>query len=592
MSVSDTAQSVLDTLVGVDGMRLAGMTLCAFVTALGAVPVAPALASTDGLAHFTRSQTAAVPTMLSGEDRAYYASLFEAVDSDNWTRVEVLLSQRPDGPLHGSALAAYYLDPGSPRIDLLRIENWLRRYSGHPQAEAIVRLGQTRGLSFVPALPQPNALVRQPGITRRKLPDPARDATMPASVASAILDRIKNDDPDGARLLLDGVDASLSAEARAEWRQRVAWSYYIENRDAEAYAMAQQVAQGSGAWVAEGDWTAGLAAWRLGDCNRAGQYFNAASRSAGDAELKVAAHYWAARSLVRCREPDAATAHLRAAARYDETLYGMLAAEQLGTQLPSDHAADSFTAENWRTLSAAPAVREAVMLTEIGRTDLADEALRWQARYGDPRSYTPLTRLARALGLTGAQTFMAYNAPRGSAAPQHLRWPVTYKQPYGEWRIDPALAFAHALQESNFREGVVSPAGAIGLMQIMPIARREYAASINMSDGADLKDARVNLAFGQRTLEALARAGYTGGALPKVMAAYNAGPTPVARWNSEVNDQGDPLLWMESLPYWETRSYVNIVMRNYWMYLRQAQANAPSRVDLAENDWPRFPATR
>ena len=113
-----------------------------------------------------------------------------------------------------------------------------------------------------------------------------------------------------------------------------------------------------------------------------------------------------------------------------------------------------------------------------------------------------------------------------------------------------------------------------------------------MSSSADLKQPEVNLAFGQRALEALARAGFTGGHLPKVMAAYNAGPTPVSRWNSEVRDQGDPLLWMESIPYWETRSYVAIVMRNYWMYLRQTNGAAPSRAALAQNAWPEFPAAR
>jgi hypothetical protein len=82
----------------------------------------------------------------------------------------------------------------------------------------------------------------------------------------------------------------------------------------------------------------------------------------------------------------------------------------------------------------------------------------------------------------------------------------------------------------------------------------------------------------------------TGGALPKIMAAYNAGLTPVTRWNSEVNDQGDPLLYMESIPYWETRSYVAIVMKNYWMYERQAHAASQSRTALAANAWPGFPS--
>ena len=560
----------------------AGTALCA----------TPALAQSDSVAYFTASHSSALPTLLSTEDRGYYASLFDAIDAQNWDRVEVLLSQRSEGPLHGAALATYYLDPNSPRIELGRIEDWLRRYPDGSRVEDIVRLGETRGLSWRPDLPRENSLTRQQGITRRVRPATVRDGTMPDSVREAILERITNDDPDGARLLLDGVDASLSGQARAEWRQRVAWSYYIENRDAEAYGMAQLVGQGSGPWVAEGHWVAGLSAWRLGDCARAGQYFAASASEADNVELRTAAHYWAARSLIRCRQPQTADAHLRSAARYDETLYGMLANEQLGRDLPRDHTAPDLTAEDWRKLSGETAVREAVMLAEIGRRDIADEILRWQVRYGSSRDFAALTRLARALGLAGAQTFMAYNAPRGERSPANLRWPVAYHAPHGGWRVDPALAFAHALQESNFRERVVSPANAIGLMQIRPIAAREYAASINMSASADLKDPRTNLAFGQRTLEALAQAGYTRGHLPKVMAAYNAGPTPVARWNNEINDQGDPLLWMESIPYWETRGYVAIVMRNYWMYLRQADAEAPSRTDLAENDWPQFPRTR
>lgn len=563
------------------------------VAAFVGFAVAPQLAAqSQSVAYFTRSHSAALPQLLSSDDRIYYGSLFEAIDSKNWERVELLLTQREDGPLHASARAIYYLHPESPRIDITRIEDWLRRYPDSPQAEAIVRLGKTRGLSWSPDLRREQTLVRQPGTTRRTLPSTIEDGTILPDMRKAILDRIVNDDPDGARILLDGIDASLSPQSRAEWRQRIAWSYYIENRDAEAYGMAQLVSQGSGPWVAEGDWVAGLAAWRLGDCERAAEYFRSSAAGASNPELGSAAHYWASRAFIRCREPEKADEQLHGAARYHETLYGMLAYEQLGQQLSGAHTAPDLTAQDWARIEREPAVRQAVMLAEINRRDLADEALRWQVRTGDAASFIALTRLARALGLAGTQTFMAHNAPRGTASPPSLRWPVAYHQPRGGWKVDPALAFAHTLQESSFREGVVSPAGAIGLMQIMPITRREYAASININANADLKDPANNLAFGQRALEALAQAGYTRGHLPKVMAAYNAGPTPVARWNGEINDQNDPLLWMESIPYWETRSYVAIVMRNYWMYLRQADADAPSRTDLAENDWPIFPRTR
>ncbi|WP_050601183.1 lytic transglycosylase domain-containing protein [Qipengyuania citrea] len=554
---------------------------------------APVTGQGDSVDYFTRSHAAALPQLLSADERGYYASLFAAIEARNWDRVEVMLAGRSEGPLHGAALAAYYLHPESPRIELPRIEAWLARYAQLPQAEAMVRLGQTRGLENPPRLPGARDLVRQPGSSKRIRPGTINDGTMPASVRAAILEHITNDDPDGARLLLDGVDATLSPQARAEWRYRVAWSYYIENQDAQAWALADTVRDnGSGPWVAEGDWAAGLAAWRLGDCDKAAEAFQRSAAASTNPNLTAAAHYWASRALIRCRFPEKSDEQLRGAARFPETLYGMLAHEQLGRDLPETHAQPDLTEADWRRLRDEDAVQQAVMLAEIGQRDEAADDLVWLVRTGDPDDYPALSRLARALGLTGAQTFMAYNAPRGEGAHPSLRYPVTFRTPVGGWRVDPALAFAHALQESNFRERVVSPAGAIGLMQIMPITQREYAASINMSSNADLKDPAVNLAFGQRTLESLSTASYTQGRLPKIMAAYNAGPSPVARWESEIRDAGDPLLYMESIPYWETRGYVAVVMRNYWMYLRQADAPAPSRIDLAENDWPQFPKVR
>src|SRR3546814_11622037 len=87
--------------------------------------------------------------------------------------------------------------------------------------------------------------------------------------------------------------------------------------------------------------------------------------------------------------------------------------------------------------------------------------------------------------------------------------------------------------------------------------------------------------YGQRYLERLRDMSATGGLLPKVMAAYNAGPVPVGRWNYEVHDNGDPLLFIESIPYYETRAYVTIVMRNYWMYQKQAGDETNSHTSLA-----------
>lgn len=553
---------------------------------------APAFANAASVAYFTRETAAAVPTLLTAEDRAWYAGFYAAADAKAWDRVETLLAERPDGPLHGPARARYYLDPASPQIDLARLSDWLDRHAELPQAEAIARVAAARGAVEAPALPAAQQLRPQPGHTRRNRPRSVDDGTMPAEIAKAIGDRITADDPDGARLLLDGVDANLSAEARAEWRQKIAWSYYIENRDADAFAQAQTVAAGRGPWVAEGAWVAGLAAWRLGNCRDAAIGFAQANRAA-DPELSAAANYWLARSFIRCRQPGQAAAALRQAARFDETLYGMLALEQLGEPVPADHLRPDLTAADWQRLERRPNARAAVMLAALGRRGEASEALRHQARIGPAAEFPALARLGRALGVPEAQRFTAYNAPRGAEPDPAARWPITGRSPRGGWRVDPALAFAHALQESSFREEVVSPANAIGLMQVRPIAAREHADDIGLdARSIDLKDPAINLAVGQEALGALAASANTRGHLPKVIAAYNAGMTPVARWNGEIRDGGDPLLWMESIPYWETRAYVNIVLRNYWMYLRQAGAPAASRLALAQNAWPAFPKER
>ncbi len=570
-------------------VRKLSLTFSVLAGGMALAGAAPALANSAAYFH-SHSVQSDVPTLLSQTDRDYYRTVFAALDRQEWEKVEALLAERRDGPLHLIAQAEYYLDANSPRIELDRLEAWLRKGHDLPQAAQIARLALTRGLGEMPDLPREHSFQYQPAAPKRTRPATISDGTLPEDVRRAILERITNDDPDGARQLLDGIDARLSPEARAEWRQRVAWSYYIENDDAASLAMANTVSDGRGPWVAEGNWVAGLAAWRMGDCMAALSSFENAGRNSTNPELTAAAYYWANRAAIRCRMPDRAGEYLQAAARHDETLYGMLAAEQLGVELPNRYANADFNERDWRKLRGSENVQIAIQLAEIGEDNLASEALIYQAKIGDPSDYESLTRLARCLGLASTQLYMAHNAPRGGKPDPSIAYPLAKWQPVTGWKVDPALAYAHTLQESNFRTAVVSPANAKGLMQITPITVREHAPRLNMSASAvDLADPSVNLAFGQENLEMLRDARPTEGKLPKIMAAYNAGLSPVTRWNDEIRDQNDPLLYMESIPYWETRGYVAIVMRNYWMYERQAQSHSPSRLALASGHWPAFP---
>ncbi len=548
-------------------------------------------ANSAALDYFqSRAARTAVPSLLSQDDRAYYRDLFAALKKQDWVKAQALFAQRADGPLHQVARAEYYLAANSPKVELPALQSWLSAGTELPQAEQIATLAVKRGAVTMPALPQSQALYPQPGMPKRIRPREIADGTMPNVVAASILDKIKTDDPLGARVLLDGIDALLSPEARSEWRQRVAWAYYIENDDAAAYALAQTVAEGAGPWIPEGHWTAGLAAWRLNDCAGASDAFAKAAGTAQNPELQAAALYWQARALTRCRQPEKASAPLRASARLDETFYGMLAAEELGLKLPESHAAPDFTQADWQKLRETGNVRTAVALAEIGEDGLADEVLRQQARIGSPSQYQPLSRLARDLGLPATQLWMAQNAPSGGRPEPAARFPTPKWTPATGWKVDPALVYAHTLQESVFRARAVSPAGARGLMQIMPAAARDHAGDLGVpGTAADLARPEVNLAFGQQHLQMLRDSSGTQGLLPKVMAAYNAGLQPITRWKTEIRDQGDPLLWMESIPYWETRGYVAIVFKNYWMYERQAGGPSESREALAQGMWPTFP---
>jgi soluble lytic murein transglycosylase-like protein len=247
-----------------------------------------------------------------------------------------------------------------------------------------------------------------------------------------------------------------------------------------------------------------------------------------------------------------------------------------------------FGSADWQQLKDSPNVRAAVAMAAIGQTAKADQFIRHQARIGGAGQYDALLKLANALNMPATQLWLAHNGPAGKQPGSFARFPAPDWRPDGGWRVDPALIYAHTLQESGFRSDVVSSAGARGLMQVLP----GTGSDMGLASPAQLFVPSTNMEYGQRYLENLRNMSATGGLLPKVMAAYNAGPLPVERWNSEVKDNGDPLLFIESLPYYETRAYVNTVMRNYWMYQIQAKGSAECLTGMAQGMWPAFPTAK
>ena len=514
--------------------------------------------------------------------RALYRDIFATIKSGQWEAASAKLSTMPEGPLHNVARAELYLAKGSPKVDGETLAALAEKARELPQSAALVRIAKTRGVEVFPALPMTQNLGWLGSAPRRG--KVAGSEARGTAMAAAVMPLLKNDQPNEAEAVVERAAGDLDSETLTEWQHRVAWSYYLTGDDAAARRLAAKASAGSGDWAAQADWVGGLAAWRQRDFIAASEKFAAAARRSSDSEMVAAGHFWAARADMASGKPEKIDARLRLASRQTETFYGLLALQLLGLKAkPIDQSALGGVEKR-------PNVRAALALAEIGELSLADDLIRHQARIGDARDHGALATIAGRMDLPATQLWLAHNGPSGATAAVTARYPSPKGwQPAGGWRVDKSLVFAHALQESQFRTNVTSHAGARGLMQVLPgtaamIARRKGEASV----GA-LNIPSVNLEYGQSFIETVRDMSETGGLLPKVIAAYNAGPQPVGQWNQRTRDNADPLLYIESIPYWETRSYVTIVMRNYWMYQLQAGDQAKSLAALSQGMWPRFP---
>ncbi len=550
--------------------------------ALAAEPAAPSSTATI--------RAAGVPAQLDAGQRDAYAAVFAAIRESRWTDAQIALDAMKPGPLHAVARAELYTAKGSPKVELEPLVALITEAPELPQAEQLARLAKTRGALELPVLPTAQRLIWNDGAPNRVRAKTVKSDLIAAELAVAMQPFVKADQGAAAQALLESTDG-LTPEALTEWRQRVAWIYYIAGDDANAAAIAAKAAAGFGDWAVQGRWVGALAAWRRKDCAAAGTGFETVAARVADVDLRAAASYWAARADMACARPDRVEARLKTAAQFPESFYGQLARQALGMR-DKGPKSPVVVSSDWQVLGQRPNVRVAAALVEVGETELADKVVRQQARIGDAREFATLARLSATLDLPATTVWLAHNCPSGVKPTTEARYPAPSWAPASGWRVDKSLVYAHTLQESGFRNRVVSPAGAYGLMQIMPAAATDYSRERGLGEvGRDqLHKPAVNMDIGQRHLERLRDTGATGGYLPKVIAAYNAGLKPVGEWNSIVRDGGDPLLYIESIPYWETRGYVTTVLRNYWMYEGQAGKPASvSRSALAQGMWPRFP---
>ncbi|MGZ8997333.1 MAG: lytic transglycosylase domain-containing protein [Allosphingosinicella sp.] len=300
--------------------------------------------------------------------------------------------------------------------------------------------------------------------------------------------------------------------------------------------------------------------------------FERYARAAQSPQTRTKGLYWAARAAHRAGQVDRSTAFLQEAAQHYDQYYGQLAAERIGRPLPAPSpptAAPPPAAEReaFRNRSIVAAVR---YLGQTGnwrdQTDFV-RALAEQARSDNERLLT--VELGREIGRMDLGVLVARHA-RTNGSFEYKRWGFPEVRVPASQQRHWTIAHAIARQESLFDREATSRVGARGLMQLMPGTAREVAGRLGVGyDQARLtRDPEYNVLLGStyfsRMLD-LYRGSY-----PLAVAAYNAGPGNVNRW---LRENGDPrtssismLDWIEEIPFFETRNYVQRVLENAVVY--------------------------
>lgn len=336
-------------------------------------------------------------------------------------------------------------------------------------------------------------------------------------------------------------------------------------------------------------WSAGLAAWRAGDYVAAAELFEEVAENGRSAWFVAGGAFWAARAHLFAHQPQAVTRWLSLAAEAPETFYGLLARRILGLPMPFQWELTAADVAALAAINESSEGQRALALINSGEYERAERLLRSLAASGR----TDLGHGAMIVAERAGMADLAFRLQR-LLAPYGIEfyraaYPLPRWRPEGGFSTDRALVYALMRQESNFNPGAVSPAGARGVMQLMPATARFVARASGFPGGAaQFRRPEVNIALGERYLEMLLADDSVGPDLFLLTAAWNGGPANVERWRRDVQTFDDPLLFIETIPFGETRAFIEHVLANLWIYRHRLGIDSPSLDSLAAGRWPNW----
>ena len=357
------------------------------------------------------------------------------------------------------------------------------------------------------------------------------------------------------------------------WRERrVLARKLIDLGDAKtAYRVVREAATPANPYYrAEFHFMAGWIALRfLRDPSSALEHFGHVDEGSSDPIVRARAAYWRGRAAEAAGEFEEMRAQYEAAARYPTAYYGQLARARLGLeQIASNRSPPEPGPGIARELQRAADILYSIGERDLAvsfMTDVAEESSdvtaiaalgQLTAHYNDARAMLLIGKMALARGFAMEQ----YAFPDIGVPPYSAIGP----------QLDRCIVYSIARTESAFDQRDMSPAKAVGLMQVTPEAGRDTAKRFGVAYDWNrlVSDPVYNTQMGAAEVAALLQE-YSGSYI-MTFAGYNAGRGRVQQWVAQHGDPRDPKVdavdWVERIPFAETRNYVQRVMENLQVY--------------------------
>lgn len=382
---------------------------------------------------------------------------------------------------------------------------------------------------------------------------------------------------DGAlEILAKEIDAERVPNQADWWGERhiIVRALIAEKKYAQAYDVLTKHMQKDGFSYAQAEWLAGWISLRfLNQPDQAYTHFTTMYEKVSTPISRGRAAYWSGRAALATKQDEMAKVWMKRAAEFSTSFYGQMAMGFLSMQneLPEGKAHKLSDADR-KKFRENELVQVASILRQAGLKNLSLEFYKAFIRQkSSPKAYRFIVETLINLGDVPNAVMIAKRASQQGFLMTRQAYPVVTDW-IQEGDSDVELAFIHGIirQESVFDVKAVSNAGARGLMQLMPATAKELARKQGVAYNKSWLNSRpeYNIKLGSAYLEKLLK--QFDGHYALAIAAYNAGPGRVSEW---LRVYGDPRKgeidftdWIELIPIYETRNYVQRVMENIYVY--------------------------